>query len=387
MAQQQQQRPILNRPISLLNRNGLLLLLLLALFVILGVFLPLTKSPLFLFPNTTTSSSLPPPSSSLPSISDWRDYSLAQAAKFVAKNETVIVCAVSYPFLPFLSNWLISISRQKHHEKVLVIAEDYATLYKVNEKWPGHAVLIPPALDPQSAHKFGSQGFYNLTSRRPQHLLNILELGYNVMYNDVDMVWLQDPFDYLQGSHDVYFMDDMIAVKPLNHSHDLPPLSRGGVTYVCSCMIFLRSTDGAKLLMKKWVEEIQAQRWSNTEAKKPHDQPAFNRALHKTAHQVDAYLLPQSAFPSGGLYFRNETWVNETKGKHVIVHNNYIIGYDKKMKRFQDFNLWLLDDHALESPLGILKIYQEQQNTTEGKNQRKTGRKQRRTRGKKQKLP
>jgi hypothetical protein len=36
-------------------------------------------------------------------------------------------------------------------------AEDYATLYKVNEKWPGHAVLIPPALDPQSAHKFGSQ--------------------------------------------------------------------------------------------------------------------------------------------------------------------------------------------------------------------------------------
>ncbi|KAF3533380.1 hypothetical protein DY000_02037271 [Brassica cretica] len=41
--------------------------------------------------------------------------------------------------------------RQKHQEKVLVIAEDYATLYKVNEKWPGHAVLIPPALDSQTA--------------------------------------------------------------------------------------------------------------------------------------------------------------------------------------------------------------------------------------------
>nr|AAO44061.1 At1g56550 [Arabidopsis thaliana] len=151
---QQSQRPISNRHISLLNRNGLILLLLLALFVILGVFLPLTKSSLFMFPNTTSSSLSP--SSSL-SVSDWRDYSLAQAVKFVAKNETVIVCAVSYPFLPFLNNWLISISRQKHQEKVLVIAEDYATLYKVNEKWPGHAVLIPPALDPQSAHKFGSQ--------------------------------------------------------------------------------------------------------------------------------------------------------------------------------------------------------------------------------------
>lgn len=33
------------------------------------------------------------------------------------------------------------------------------------------------------------------------------------MYNDVDMVWLADPFPYLEGKHDVYFMDDMTAVR------------------------------------------------------------------------------------------------------------------------------------------------------------------------------
>ena len=90
--------------------------------------------------------------------SKWRDYTLADAADFVGKKKgTVIVCAVSQPYLPFLSNWLISISRQKHQDEVLVIAEDYATLYQVNEKWPGHAVLVPPAPDAQTAHKFGSQ--------------------------------------------------------------------------------------------------------------------------------------------------------------------------------------------------------------------------------------
>ncbi|KAH0890672.1 hypothetical protein HID58_053101 [Brassica napus] len=122
-----------NRPISLLN--GLLLLV--SLLLLLGVFLPWAGSPLFPFPNVSSSSS------SLPS--NWRDYSLSQAAEFVAKDGTVIICAVSYPFLPFLNNWLISVSRQNHQDKVLVIAEDYATLYKVNKKWPGHAVLIPPA--------------------------------------------------------------------------------------------------------------------------------------------------------------------------------------------------------------------------------------------------
>ena len=71
--------------------------------------------------------------------------------------------------------------------------------------------------------------------------------------------------------------------------------------------------------------------------------------------QVDLYLLSQAAFPTGGLYFQNATWVGETKGKHVIVHNNYIIGYENKMKRFHDYGLWLVDDHAFESPLGKLE--------------------------------
>ena len=134
------------------------------------------------------------------------------------------------------------------------------------------------------------------------------------MYNDVDMVWLQDPFQYLEGKHDAYFMDDMTPVcnfctllidmsatifgfrlfmtfysfwcqiKPLDHSHDLPPPGKKGRTYMCSCMIFLRPTNGAKLLMKKRIEELQDQPWSK--AKKANDQPAFNWALNKTAHQV-----------------------------------------------------------------------------------------------------
>ncbi|GAA0157022.1 transferase [Lithospermum erythrorhizon] len=283
----------------------------------------------------------------------WRAYTLSEAAAFVAKNETLIICAVSEAYFPFLNNWLISIVRQKHHEKVLVIAEDYGTLFKVNAKWPGHAVLIPPVLDSQASHKFGSMGFFNFTSRRPRHLLQILELGYNVMYNDVDMVWLADPFPYLEGNHDIYFTDDMTAVKPLNHSHDLPPPGKKGRPYICSCMIFLRPTNGAKLVMKKWIEELQDQPWSR--AKKANDQPAFNFALMRTEQQVDMYLLPQAAFPTGGLYFKNKTWVKETKGMHVIIHNNYIIGFEKKIKRFHDYKLWLVDDHSSESPLGKLE--------------------------------
>ncbi|KAI3942484.1 hypothetical protein MKW98_013136 [Papaver atlanticum] len=195
-----------------------------------------------------------------------------------------------------------------HQEKVLVIAEDYKTSFLVNQRWPGfgcpysnsgHAVLIAPAPENQSAHKFESQGFFNFTPRRPRHLLHILELGYNVMYNDVDMVC------------DVYFTDDMTEIKPLDHSNALPPPGNKGRTYICSCMIFLRPTSGAKLVMKKLIEELQDER------SKANDQSGFNWALNKTAGQED-----------------------------------YISR--RKIQRFHDFGLWLVDEHSNESPLGKL---------------------------------
>jgi rhamnogalacturonan II specific xylosyltransferase len=67
--------------------------------------------------------------------------------------------------------------------------------------------------------------------------------------------------------------------------------------------------------------------------------------------QVDVYLLPQVAFPSGGLYFKNETWRKEMANKHVIVHNNYVVGFDQKTKRFRDHNLWFVEVDAQLSPL------------------------------------
>lgn len=80
------------------------------------------------------------------------------------------------------------------------------------------ATILPSIFTPCCLVTLGGsifQGFFNFTARRPRHLLQILELGYNVMYNDVDMVWLADPFPYLEGEHDVYFMDDMAYVSLL----------------------------------------------------------------------------------------------------------------------------------------------------------------------------
>ncbi|KAL9662701.1 hypothetical protein QQ045_027534 [Rhodiola kirilowii] len=121
-------------------------------------------------------------------------------------------------------------------------------------------------------------------------------------------------------------------VKLLNYSHDLPPPGRKGRPYICNCMIYVRPTAGAKLVLNKWIE----QPWSKE--KKANDQPAFNWALMKTAKQADLYLLPQVAFPTArGCTSETKHGTKETRGKHVIIHNNYILRFEKKIKLFKDY--------------------------------------------------
>jgi len=80
-----------------------------------------------------------------------------------------------------------------------------------------------------------------------------------------------------------------MQVNTLDHSHELPPPGKKGRTYICSCMIFLRPTEGAKLLLRKWIEELKEQPWSKQ--RKANDQPGFNWALNKTAGQVCFSLI------------------------------------------------------------------------------------------------
>ncbi|XP_039790370.1 uncharacterized protein LOC120656364 [Panicum virgatum] len=95
--------------------------------------------------------------------------------------------------------------------------------------------------------------------------------------------------------------------------------------------------------------------WSKQ--RKSNDQPAFNWALNKTAEQVDVYLLPGCL----SLHFQPEAYISRIKHgsrtrrasmSSYIIINNYITGFEKKIKRFRDHGLWLVDDHSHESPLG-----------------------------------
>ncbi|GJT92817.1 hypothetical protein Tco_1081662 [Tanacetum coccineum] len=67
--------------------------------------------------------------------------------------------------------------------------------------------------------------------------------------------WLDLPSHYNDNHLMHYVLQHQ--VKPLDHPNVLPPLRKKGWPYICSCMIYMHPTLGARLVMKKWIEELR----------------------------------------------------------------------------------------------------------------------------------
>ena len=80
------------------------------------------------------------------------------------------------------------------------------------------------------------------------------------------------------------------------------------------------------------------------------NQYLFNEALH--SHFLDpgklrVRVLDPQKFPSGALYF-DAKWRVEQEEAPAVVHNNYVVGRERKLARFKREGLWYLS--SAESP-------------------------------------
>ena len=174
--------------------------------------------------------------------------------------------------------------------------------------------------------------FRNLVSYRPGYILDVMKSYLNVLYTDVDTVWLADPRPFLAGEYDVW--------TSLDEEH-------GNYRVYCTGFMAFLPTQQSVSVLKMWDAEL---------SKKPDlNQPVWNRLLGRSKVKVGA--LPMQLFPSGIMYFGVSTlaslaylrslesnasvvhvvpWTDRV----VVVHNNWITGKKAKVQRFKDSGLW-----------------------------------------------
>ena len=223
------------------------------------------------------------------------------------KSWTVLI-SVSSGFDDMFTNWWYHYSKLNLDMDVIMIAEDEATLKKYSsfskiKVWKSE-YKNSKGNNPLT---YDTNQYKQLVSRRASHILRILDSNLKIIYTDIDTVWLKDPRPFLIGNFDIWAqLDD--------------------VNYYCTGFMAIKKSNAVVDLLRKWNKKLSEKTQLN--------QPIFNKIIHKS--NVKHKALPLIEFPSGKLYFQE-------KKRHdvAIVHNNFIIGKDKKIQRFKDVGLWL----------------------------------------------
>ena len=182
------------------------------------------------------------------------------------------------------------------------------------------------------AARYNSSEYYEVVPRRPAIIQHMLELGYNIIYTDLDAIWMKNPLPIIQEHlHSGTKRERHILAQ----KDDLQKDDNG---QLCTGFTVYRSHPATISLVSLWRRQLEAKPGLN--------QGIFNRLLRKIASNepdidVLAESLPVELFANGRLYFSKMT--EGDRQKVVIAHNNFISGYDNKIARFKKLGLWLVD--------------------------------------------
>jgi hypothetical protein len=166
---------------------------------------------------------------------------------------------------------------------------------------------------------FGTKDFRDITVKKLQSMYTLLEEGYFVFYLDTDIVLLQNPIKnyFTLPPNSLYMQSDSKHFKKRN-------------VYYCAGVMFAVPTTENIEMFKKAKED--------TAIRPPHqmdDQGAINDLI--VSRQIG--LLDPAGYPNGHRYFQEREKCWETP---VLIHNNFIIGLDKKVARFKSHGLWFV---------------------------------------------
>ena len=127
------------------------------------------------------------------------------------------------------------------------------------------------------AHDFGTTAFRALTKLKSQQVLRILELGYSVLWSDVDIFWKRNPLPELLSS----MGDAHIAIQS-----NAPPVEApsNGMRRINSGFYFARHSDATMAAFRQIVAHAQSTTLS--------EQPSFYTVLCGTEGRLRHMTTP-----------------------------------------------------------------------------------------------
>ena len=210
------------------------------------------------------------------------------------------------------------------------------------------------------ATRHGTAEYARLMHVKARPCLEVLRLGFDVLYTDSDMVWTRDPLAALRAEHgaalaagevDVLIQsdyDESNEARCSAHEHCVRSSwcdfhTGSCAAEACGGFFLLRAGAGGRTsaFLHAMFARMAWQRQHVDE--RLGEQPALNYALRRT-EGLRFRLLERSRYPNGNTFFvhRVHPPTKGAGGGVVLVHNNWIAGDEPKVARWKEHGLWLL---------------------------------------------
>jgi len=187
--------------------------------------------------------------------------------------------------------------------------------------------------------EFGSTDFRKLTKMKSSQVLKILNEGYNVLWSDLDIFFLKNPFDYFnlkKEEFDIYIQSN----APPTEVED------NGYRRINSGFYFVKASNRTRKAFQQIVAHAESSNLS--------EQPSFYTILCGDNGEfrdsksscyngyVSTKFLPRTLFPNGAMIWNSTISLD----KSIIVHTNWISGLYNKLHKMLQYNWWVLSNEG-----------------------------------------
>lgn len=253
------------------------------------------------------------------------------------RNHVVLVMMVNLGFTEIFHNWVRSCDEYGIDPRpwALIFALDAESADFVEQLgFSVYSDQISYGVQPkEAAQVFGDKSFVRLMFAKTAIVQDVLSLGYHVLFQDADMVWKRDPFEYLchpsRERFDAQFMYD--GPNPWYE-----PL------HANSGFFFLRNTHESTMF---WTMVFHS----------------YDKMLHYGQQQkvvnivlLSRYfrglkldMLPEEGFANGHLFCEDEP--SKLSQDPYVIHCSWTKNKEHKIKKYQKADLWYLTT-CLEHP-------------------------------------
>ncbi|XP_068656888.1 arabinosyltransferase RRA3-like [Aristolochia californica] len=267
---------------------------------------------------------------------------LANILDKVAVEKELIVALANWNVRDMLEIWFTSIQKVGIPNYLVVALDDETADFCKSKDVPYYRRDPDEGID--SVGRTGSN--HAISGLKFRILREFLQLGYCVLLSDVDIVYLQNPFDHLYRDSDVESMSDghnNLTAYGYNDVFDEPSMGWARYAHTMRIWVFnagffyIRPTIPSIELLDRVADRLarESKSWDqavfNEELFYP-SHPGYN-GLHASKRTMDFYLFMNSKV----LFKTIRKDPNLSKLKPVIVHLNYHPDKLPRMRAVVDF--------------------------------------------------